>query len=55
MILVRDNMTIIFYGAMIVLREGLTANFEEVTVELGRCPQDSERKPSRYGISGRKI
>lgn len=36
---------------MIVLTEGLSANFEEVTVELGTCPQDSERKPNRYGIN----
>lgn len=36
---------------MVVLREGLTANFEEITVELGTCPQNIERKPSRYGTS----
>lgn len=40
---------------MVVLREGLTTNFEEVTVEFGRCPQDSERRPNRYGINKIKI
>lgn len=36
---------------MVVLKEGLTKNFEEVTIELGRCPEESEREPNRYGIN----
>ncbi|XP_014475171.1 PREDICTED: ester hydrolase C11orf54 homolog [Dinoponera quadriceps] len=40
---------------MSVLREGLAANFEEVSVELGTCPQDCERKPSRYDLCGNPI